>query len=172
MQSTIRTLLVISVLAIPGNCLASWAQTTMEQKVCGAEVIVVGQLADIKKNYMTVTYNHDNDDDWSHQLDLGYIRDARILKMDGRARSKRLSVIFDSKEQPKNPFAHMTIPHSAGETGIWFLWKDRFSGSYIVQKPYSPLPSAQEKDVQKVIEEHRCQTPPSRPDDESKSKKE
>ena len=125
--------------------------------MCGAEVIVVGQLSDIKKNYMTVTYNHDNGKSWSMNMDLGHIRGARILKSDGEVNGN-VSVIFDSKDQSRNPFSHMTITHVAGESGIWLLWRDRFSGSYIIQTPYSPLPASQEKDFLRVIKEHKCKS--------------
>lgn len=152
-MSLLRAVLLVTI-AMSNSAFASWAQISDKDLFCGAELIVAGTLDDIQERFMSVTAKY-GDDPSEWYIDLGLIKDARLIKGD-ELHEKDLRVLFDSKGQT-GPFAHMKVTHSKGESGIWLISeRDCYTGEYRLYKPTNPLPLSDEARILATLKKHKC----------------
>jgi hypothetical protein len=129
--------------------------TSLAEKLCSAQVIAIGKISGIRKQYMSITYARDEVPEETY-YDLGNIRNAMILKSD-RKISPHISVLFQSAEQPtSNRFGRTRKAYAEGDEGIWRLRRDIFSGSYHIEEPEAPFPMTTEQEIRKLLAEGAC----------------
>lgn len=144
---------VLATAMMSNSANSSWARIPDRELYCGAELIVAGTLNDVKERFISVTADYDKDSlQW--YIDLGYIKDARLIKGD-ELHKKDVAVLFDSKGQA-GPFSHMKVTHSAGESGIWIISKrDHYTGHYHLHNT-NPLPLSEEGNIRSTLKKHQC----------------
>ena len=155
-------LLALGLLTLPTlTASASYLPAKFEDRVCGNEAIVFGEVSDIEKRTMSVTLHGAHG--YTTWYDWAKLKEARVLKGGdtvaatyGNKTTVQIQMASDS--QAGHPFAHMYEHYPAGTKGIWFLNRDPYSGAYFAGPPANPLPASAETEKKIADALRGCKT--------------
>jgi len=137
---------------VAGSSQSSWEAIPLTERIKDAELVVVGQLTDLKPQYFSITWHVDKyylrAEERTDIYDVGNIRIDKILK--GSWHEGQLGFAFDHANQPDNPFRHMKISFTENQRGIWLLHRGT-GGFFYVRRPDNFLNQDSLKDVQDAL---------------------
>ena len=137
-------LLLTAAAAAPLSLLqAGWADIPLKSRVAGADVVVVGTIARIKRGFTRGRY-----------FALGQIKITEVLKGDRRLRGGDLAFPGTDPAKPDAPAVvnSTDIRYSEGQTGIWILRKDKQRNCYWATYPKDYQKPGQLEKVRELLQ--------------------
>ena len=112
---------------------ASWRAVPLSERIKDADLVVRGELYDVKPKYYSITWRPGNESEQTDIFDIGKISKERILKGE-RGDKGGVGFAFPHADQPNHPFRHMHTSFTEGPRGIWILHRGT-GGFYYVRRP-------------------------------------
>jgi len=146
-----RYVLVFMLALVPCKAYGSWAAMSLEELFNEAELVVVGELGEVRRKVYASRLLQAN---YETIYDSANIQVERVLK--GHWTRDHVSFNFPNPNQRRHPFRHMLLSYEAGYHGIWFLRRGD-TGAYRTlghPRAFSPMGSLPEVEaVLKAAEE-------------------
>ena len=121
---------------------------TPTQLTCSSDVVVVGELAVLEDEFMTVSFGKAAERQ-TLSYNLGQIVQSRVLKSNQKL-LRQIPVLFDPAARRRQG------KYKKGEVGIWYLSKDHHSGHLIIRDPFSPAPELAGPAIEKLLKADAC----------------